>query len=224
MLIEDNLLRDLRKVFSDRREAGERLAAALRDIIRGDEMVLAIPSGGVPVAREIARAYSLPLELLLVRKLQVPGNPEAGFGAMDPDGIMVLNERLIKGLELEEEEIAGQSEKTLSVIRHRDAAFRGGRPFPDLAGRRVIITDDGLASGYTMLSAVRFARRRGPALVMAAVPTAQERSALQVLGEVDILVCLNMRAEIPYAVADAYVNWYDLSDEEVVSVMESNGN
>lgn len=221
MLIEDSLLRDLRKVFNDRREAGERLAAALRDIARGDEMVLAIPSGGVPVAREITRAYSLPMELLLVRKLQVPGNPEAGFGAMDPDGMTVLNERLIKGLELQEEDIALQSEKALSAIRHRDEAFRGGRPFPDLAGRRVIITDDGLASGYTMLSAVRFARRRGPDLVMAAVPTAQERSALQVLGEVDILVCLNMRAGIPYAVADAYVNWYDLSDEEVVSILES---
>jgi predicted phosphoribosyltransferase len=219
-LTEDESLRDRTRVFRDRKEAGERLASFLREKALGDGLVLCIPSGGVPVGVEIAESLCLPMDLLIVRKVQIPWNPEAGFGAVDPEGGRVFNDALLWRLQLSDEEVEAQVQKTLAVVRRRDELFREGRPMPGLAGRGVILVDDGLASGYTMHAAVRFVRKRGPERVVVAVPTASERTADFVLQEVDDLVCLNIRSGFPFAVADAYMDWYDLSDEEVVSIIK----
>jgi predicted phosphoribosyltransferase len=218
-LIEEISLRNKFHVFEDRAEAGRLLAKKLIQYRDSGGIVLGIPSGGVPVAREIAVALNLSMDLMIVRKLQIPYNPEAGFGAIAPDGEVILNEQLLYQLGLTEDEIRAQAELAKEVIRRRNQVFRNGRPLPYLKDRIVILVDDGLASGYTMLAAVRFVKKRAPASIIVAVPTASGRTVELILPDVDELVCLNVRHGISFAVADAYRNWYDLSDEEVLSII-----
>jgi predicted phosphoribosyltransferase len=219
-LKENPLLRDKVAVFKDRTDAGKRLAESLAGYRDTKGIVLALPSGGVPVAVEIASALNLPLDLLIVRKVQIPGNPEAGFGAIGPDGEVLLNKELMKHLRLTEEEIRIQTEKTRATLRQRNRIFREGRPFPSLQGMVAIVVDDGLASGYTMLSAVRFLRKMSPQTLVAAVPTGSKKTVEALIPEVDELYCLNVRGGPFFAVADAYRNWYDLTDEEVLSLLQ----
>ena len=219
-LVEDSSLRNKLSVFSDRTDAGKQVASFLKRTISGDEIVLAIPSGGVPVAFEIAEELSLPMDLIIVRKIQIPWNTEAGFGAVDPDQCVIYNEELLRKLKLTEKVIKNQIEKTLAIIRERNKVFRKEMPIPELDGRRVIIVDDGLASGYTMVAAVRFARRRNPEKIIVAVPTGLGKTIDFVLSEADEFVCLNVRSGYSFAVADSYENWYDLGDKEVISILE----
>jgi putative phosphoribosyl transferase len=218
-LIEEISLRNKLHVFEGRSEAGSLLAEKLIEYRNCEGIVLGIPSGGVPVAGEIAASLNLPVDLMIVRKLQIPYNPEAGFGAMGLDGEVILNQQLLDQLGLTEDEIKAQAEDTFGVIKRRNQVFRKGKPFPSLKNRIVILVDDGLASGYTMLAAVRFVKRNKPGKIIVAVPTASGRTVDLILPEVDELVCLNVRHGISFAVADAYRNWYDLSDEEVLSVI-----
>ncbi len=218
-LIEDIALRDKIHVFKDRQEAGKLLSKRLLEDKGPDSIVLAIPSGGVPVAAEAALVLDLPLDLIIVRKIQIPYNPEAGFGAVTPDGEVIINEDLLYRLGLTDEEVKAQTEKALKIIRKRDELFRGEKPFLPVKGRHIIVIDDGLASGYTMLAAVKFIRRMAPASIIAAVPTGSRRTVDFILPEVDRLLCLNVRSGYPFAVADAYINWYDLADEEVLELM-----
>lgn len=220
-LIEEVSLRNKLHVFEDRTEAGSLLAEKLMQYKNSVGIVLGIPSGGAPVAREIASALHLPMDLLIVRKLQIPYNPEAGFGAMGLNGEIILNQQLIDQLGLNEDEIKAEAEKTKEVIKRREQVFRKGKPFPLLKDRIVILVDDGLASGYTMLAAVNFIKRKTPKKIIIAVPTASKRTVELILPEVDKLICLNVRHGISFAVADAYRNWYDLSDEEVLSIISS---
>jgi predicted phosphoribosyltransferase len=207
------------KVFSDRYEAGRVLGKELTRYKNTDAIVLAIPSGGVPVASEISRITGLPMDLIIVRKLQIPGNPEAGFGALSPDGKMVLNEDLVKEFRLTPDQIREQTEKTLRVIEQRSIRFRGAKAGPELKGRYVIIVDDGLASGYTMIAAIRWVEKMAPQKIVVAVPTGSERTIDRILPEVDEIICPNVRSGFPYAVADAYRSWYDLGDEEVLKLI-----
>jgi len=208
-------------VFEDRTEAGKRLASLLKERLKDKRniIVLAIPSGGVPVAKEIAKALNAPLDLLIVRKVQIPWNTEAGFGAMNLDGDVILNEELIKTLGLTEEEIERQIQKTWETLVDRNRLFRGNRPFPDIEGKTVVVVDDGLAGGYTLRAALEFLRKRNPKRVIVAVPTCSKDSAEKLLPFVDELYCLNVRDLYPYAVADAYRNWYDLTPQEVLEVL-----
>jgi predicted phosphoribosyltransferase len=220
-LIEDRSLRDKVHVFKDRKEAGLLLAKTLSGYRGVDGIVLGIPSGGVPVAAEVAEALGLTLDLVIVRKVQIPYNTEAGFGAVGPDGEVSLNVDLVSRLGLTEKEIGGQIQKTKGIIKSRNELFREGLPFPSLRDKVVIIVDDGLASGYTMLSAVDFIKSHRPEKVVVAVPTAPNRTVDLILPHVDELVCPNVRSGLVFAVADAYENWYDLEDEEVISILKS---
>ena len=220
-LVEDSDLRDKSFAFEDRREAGGLLAKRLLSYKGTDTIVLAIPSGGIPIALEIADTIDLPMDLIIARKLQIPYNPEAGFGAVGPDGEVIVNEELLDQLRLTEREIQKQVKKTLDVIHQRSRIFRGGHPFPEVADKTVIVVDDGLASGYTMLAAVRSLKKMRPKRVIVAVPTGSRRTIDLVLDEVDLLVCLNVRSRFPFAVADAYRNWYDLGDDEVLSLLKN---
>ena len=218
-LREDPLLRDMVSVFKDRTEAGKRLAEYLVSYKDTEGVVLALPSGGVPVAVEIASSLHLPLDLLIVRKVQLPDNPETGFGAIGPDGEVLLNKELMRHLELTDEEISIQIEKTRANIERRNRIFRKEKPFPSVQDMIAIVVDDGLASGYTMLSAVRFLRKRSPHTLVAAVPTGSGKNVEALVPEVDELVCLNVRSGPFFAVASAYRNWHDLTDEEVLSLL-----
>ena len=150
------------RVFKDRKEAGRLLAQRLSGYKDVDGIVLGIPSGGVPVAAEIAKVLGLSLDVIIVRKIQLPDNPEAGFGAVGPDGEVSLNTNLISQLHLTKEEVERQIQITVDTIKRRKELFREGRQFPLLEDKVVIIVDDGLASGYTMLSAVDFIKRHKP--------------------------------------------------------------
>jgi len=219
-LIEDIAFRERARVFRDRKEAGFLLAGHLSGYKGSGGIVLAIPAGGVPVAVEIAEELDLPLDLVIVRKVQIPWNTEAGFGAVTPDGKVSLNASLVSRLGITEKEIETQVRKTKDVIESRDQLFREGRPFPSLRDRTVILVDDGLASGFTMLSAIDYIKDQHPGKVVVAVPTASERTIDLVLPHVDELVCLNIRTGPTFAVADAYQYWYDLEDEEVISLLQ----
>jgi predicted phosphoribosyltransferase len=220
VLIEDPALKEGTLVYEDRADAGRRLAGLLAECITGGEWVFAIPAGGVPVAAEIARTQELSLDLLVARKIQIPGNPEAGFGALAPGGARVLNKALLGRLRLTEEEMREQEGRTRSVMKEREVLFRKERPYPELAGKAVILVDDGLASGYTMRAAIAFIRTKNPAALTVAVPTALERTAKEILAEVDVLACPNLRSSLPFAVAEAYRRWHDLTDREVMEILE----
>ncbi|MGB8992471.1 MAG: phosphoribosyltransferase family protein [Desulfobaccales bacterium] len=217
-LIEDATLRDRIHVFVDRANAGQLLARHLTGY--GQEVHLyAIPAGGVPVAAEIARVLAIPLDLIIVRKIQLPWTTEAGFGALDPAGQAVLNEDMLRRMPLSPEDIEAQVRKTTTVMRQREARLRGGKPYARLDGQVAMMVDDGLASGYTMRAALRFLKAQGAGRLIIAVPTGSERTVWELLPEVDELYCLNVRGGFSFAVADAYENWYDLTEKEVLEIL-----
>ena len=215
-IIYEKSLMDMVYVFEDREDAGRMLAKKLRKLKIERAIILAIPSGGVPVGYAISRELGIPMDLMISRKVQIPYNPEAGFGAVAPDGSTILNEPLVRELGLKEEEITFLARQVLEEIERRNKVFRGDRPLPDLIGKTVILVDDGLASGYTMLAAIKSVKKRKPKRVIVAVPTAPPSSARLVAQHVDKLICLNIRRGPFFAVADAYQKWYDLKDREVM--------
>lgn len=219
-IIEDKNLRNKTFVFQDREDAGRKLSVFLSDYKDSKSVVLAIPAGGVAVAKEIKDALSLSLDLLIVRKIQIPWNPEAGFGAVNLDGYVIFNEDLLPHLSLPERVITSQVEKTRETLKRRNLLFRGGEDFPSLRDKTVILVDDGLASGYTMLAAIEYAKKRNPSKIVIAVPTGSHKTVKKVSPFADVLCCLNIREDYPYAVAEAYRNWHDVSDEEVLRIMK----
>jgi putative phosphoribosyl transferase len=217
-IIDNPQLREQRLVFSDRHEAGKQLGVFLASLQKNlDPVVLAIPAGGVPVGKEVALALGAPFSPAIVRKIQIPGNTEAGFGAVTWDGQVLINERLRTALGLSQAEVEAAITMTRKNVRTRVARFTGGKPFPELAGKTVILTDDGIASGFTMLALIKSVRTRTPARIIVAVPTASASSAERIAQEVDQMVCLNIRSSQRFAVADAYAHWYDLDDCEVLA-------
>jgi putative phosphoribosyl transferase len=216
ILIEDLELRNRTKVFADRKEGGERLAEKLRRFKGQNTIVLALPSGGVPIGKAIQQEIDSDFDLLVVRKISIPWNSEAGFGAVNLDGDVLINETLLYALHLPEAEVQGQIDKTKAILQRRNELFRQGSTFPDLGNRLVILADDGLASGFTMRAAIEFVRKRKPATIITAVPTGSADTVDRIIQEVDCVVCLNVRESYPFAVAEAYRLWYDLNEEEVL--------
>ncbi len=163
--------------FRDRAEAGRLLGERLGAYTgRRDVIVLALPRGGVPVAREVARALGAPLDVFLVRKLGYPGQPELAMGAIASGGTRVLNEELVRELRLDDEVIERVAEREEVELGRRERAYRGDRPSPELRGRTVVLVDDGLATGATMRAAVAAVRSRGPERIVVAVPTAPQNT------------------------------------------------
>ena len=222
-IIEDPKLRNRSLVFEDRDDAGLQLAQALEQFRGKNAIVLAIPSGGVPVGLAVSSRLKLPFDLLIIRKVQVPGNPESGFGAVSLEGDVVLNKPMVRMLGLSQTEIEELIDPVKKELETRNRVFRGSRPWPDIKERITIIVDDGLASGYTMMTAVRAVLRRNPSQVVVAVPTASASTIRLLAPEVDLIVCPNVRSGYSFAVADAYRNWYDLEREEVIGLLRAHG-
>ncbi len=208
-----------RPKYRDRTHAGEVLAAKLQSYRSEDLVVLAIPNGGVPVGVVIARELGAELYLMLVRKLQIPDNPEAGFGALTYDGFLLLNQPLIRRLGLSEADIANQKDKAFRSIRSRQKFFGKRAEPPPLKGLMVVLVDDGLASGFTMEAAVKSSKAQGAGQIIISAPTASMSAYRHLEGQVDRIVCPGLSRLRIFAVADAYENWYDLDEDEVLRLL-----
>jgi predicted phosphoribosyltransferase len=178
--------------------------------------VLAIPNGGVPVALEVASAIKADLDLVISRKIPMPLNPEAGFGAVADDGTIILNEELVKRIGLSRQQIEYEASRVRAEIKQRSLLYRGDRPLVRVSGRTVIIIDDGLASGFTMMAAVESVRHRRPKETVVAVPCASALAVKQLERVTDKVVTVTTGFMPRFAVADFYRYWYDLSDDEVI--------
>lgn len=224
-IFEVSGFRDKRFIFKDRDDAGKVLSEMLSPYYEKakETLVLAIPSGGVPIGIEVAKGLSLPIDLIIVRKIHVPGNPEAGFGALTLDGDVFLNDELVAFLRLSQNEIEDQINKVKKELQERNFIFRQGTPFPDVINKTVLMADDGLASGYTMLACAETVRRKGASKIVVAVPTAPERSVSRISPLVEEIFCPNIRTGRYFAVADAYANWYDLTRDEVLTRLQQAG-
>lgn len=213
--------RDRVRVFRDRAHAGEILAGMLEDYRASRTLVMAIPAGGIPVAAALARRLSLPLDVAVVSKITLPWNTEAGYGAVAFDGTVRLNRDLLSRLGLSEKEIAEGKAATAGKVKRRVERFRGDRPYPDLIKERVILVDDGLASGFTLLVGVEALKRSGTGEIIVAVPTGSTGAVRRVAAEVDRLYCANIRGGWSFAVADAYERWTDVSEEEALRIFST---
>ncbi|MES3024237.1 MAG: phosphoribosyltransferase [Pseudomonadota bacterium] len=204
--------------FKNRIQAGKLLARQL-DAYAGhdDAIVLALPRGGVPVGFAMARALALDFDIVLVRKLGMPGHEEYAMGAVGSGGVRVLQPGLA-GLGVPAAAVEAATERALRELARRERLYRGARPPPALQGRTVILVDDGLATGATMVAAVHVARRQGPARIVVAVPVGAPDSCEALAADVDELICLSMPAQFQ-AVGKWYTQFDQTSDEEVQDLL-----
>ncbi|MFW6081101.1 MAG: phosphoribosyltransferase [Desulfosalsimonas sp.] len=207
-------------VFRDRNHAGRILADMTKADMDENFILLAIPAGGVPVALAISSELGLVFDIAAVSKITLPWNSEAGYGAVAFDGTIRLNKPLMARLNLTDRQVNEGIENTREKVARRNTALRGERPLLLLSGKTAVIVDDGLASGFTMLCAIDAVKNSGADKVMAAVPTAHMRAAETVAQKVDRLYCPNIRGGISFAVAEAYENWYDISEKELLTMLE----
>jgi putative phosphoribosyl transferase len=206
--------------FRNRTEAGQLLARKLRRYAdRPDVIVLALPRGGVPVAYEVARALHAPLDVFLVRKLGVPGQEELAMGAIATGGIRVLNEDVVRALNIPPRVIDSVAAQEARELERREHLYRGNRPAPDLTGRTVILVDDGLATGSSMRAAVAALRQKNPNRIVVAVPVAAAATCHEFEGEVDEIVCYET-PEPFYSVGLWYEDFSQTTDEEIRQLLE----
>ena len=209
--------------FRNRTDAGRQLAEKLAAYAnRPDVLVLALPRGGVPVAFEVARAFGAPLDVFLVRKLGVPGYEELAMGAVATGGVRVLNDEIVRGLGISEHEIDAVVARELHEVARRERLYRGDRPLPDIAGRTVILVDDGLATGATMRAAIQALRQQQPARIVVAVPTASPDTCEALKAEADDVVCA-MTPEPFLAVGHWYEDFTQTTDDEVRELLARGG-
>ncbi len=218
-------LRGRSRRFADRVEAGRALGALvadrLADLGAAPAVVLGLPRGGVPVAAEVARALDAPLDVLLVRKIGVPGQPELAMGAVAAIGDVVevvTNDVVLARLRIPDEAFRAVLDEELVELRRRTVAYRGDRPAPDLAGRTVVVVDDGLATGSTMRAAVAAVRRRDPAAVVVAVPVGARDTCERLRSQVDEVVCALLPDPF-HAVHQGYDDFRQTTDDEVLAAL-----
>ena len=206
-------------LYRDRRDAGERLADELEDLRgRPDLLVLALPRGGVPVAEPVARRLGAPLDVYVVRKVGFPGNEEFAMGAVASGGVVLLNPALAE--RVPEEELRWALGRAVRELREGERLYRGDRPPPQVAGRTVVLVDDGLATGATMRAAAEALRRQNPRKIIVAVPIASPESCEALAREVDRVVCA-ATPEPFHAVGLWYEDFSPTEDEEVQRILRS---
>jgi putative phosphoribosyl transferase len=204
--------------FADRHDAGRRLARLLGGLREERPVVLGIPRGGVPVAAEVASSLGAPLDVVVVRKLGAPTNPEYAIGALAEGEVGVVDERAVRALGIAPGDLQELIARTEGELEERIAHYRGARPPLPVEGRTVILVDDGLATGHTAHVAARSLRRRGAARVILAIPIAAPGSVAQLSEEVDEVVCVEMPADL-WAIGLWYEDFGPTSDEEVATLL-----
>jgi len=205
-------------VFADRADAGRRLALLLEPLRDGAPVVVGMARGGVAVAAEVAAVLGAPLDVVVVRKLGCPGQPELGLGALGEEGVRIVNERLVQRLGVTDEvidEVAGR--ETVELERRR-ARYRAGRPPTPVAGRPVVVVDDGLATGFTARAAVEVMRRRRAGRVVVAVPVGSPGAVASLEAVADEVVCVETAGEF-FGISEWYRDFHQVSDDEVARLL-----
>ncbi|MDE3169340.1 MAG: phosphoribosyltransferase [Acidobacteriota bacterium] len=206
-------------IFSDRADAGRQLAAKLVGYAgRPDVLVLGIPRGGVAVAYEVARALKVQLDVFLSRKLGVPGQEELAFGAVASGGVRLLDRDLIRELDISELEIERATQSVKTELERRERAYRDKKPPLDLVGQTVIVVDDGIATGSSMLAAIKALRQMQPARLVLAVPVAPASTCKRLREHVDELVCVHTPERF-YAIGQFYEDFSQVTDEQVIELL-----
>lgn len=204
--------------YHDRVAAGRKLAIALERFRGTEAIVVALPRGGVPIAFEIANTLQLPLDILLVRKLGVPGQSELAMGAIATGGVIVLNERLIGAVGIEAEVIQAVVDRATTELNRREHVYRDGRPALQVRGRTIVLIDDGVATGSTLFAAIQALRERGAANIVVAVPVASPEIVRRLEEEVDEVVCPYQPSGL-LAVGQAYDDFGQVTDDEVRALL-----
>src|ERR1700752_4295413 len=215
------LRRTAMRTFRDRREAGRALAEELTSYRGKDNLlILGMARGGVTVAWEIASALHAALDVFLVRKLGVPGWSELAMGALAGGGGVVMNDTVVSSLHITDEQVREVIDSEAAELTRREQAYRGGRPIADPHGKIVILVDDGIATGASMLAAVRAVRAAGPQSIVVAVPVGPQETCRELAREVDDVVCATMPPGFE-AVGQVYDDFHQVSDDEVRELLNT---
>jgi putative phosphoribosyl transferase len=212
---------DREVVFKNRAEAGRVLAAQLHQYRGSDALVLALPRGGVPVAAEVASVIDAELDVIISRKIGAPGNPELAIGAVTSDGAILLNDALVATLNVGEDFIDHSVSQARREIAEYTRLYRGERPVPKITGRIVIIVDDGIATGYTVLAAVQASLRKNPKELIIAVPVAQRESVYELEEATGCQVIAVVQPTLFIAVGQFYEDFQQVPDAQVRSILQS---
>ena len=206
-------------MFADRADAGRSLARELAFLRGSDVVVLGLPRGGVPVAFEVARELDAPLDVIVVRKLGVPFQPELAMGAIGEGGIRIINHEVVRGSRIAPDEITAVEQRERQELERQARRFRAGRPRVDIAGRTAIVVDDGVATGSTARAACEVARGQGAARVIFAAPVGAPRSAQALCGSCDEVVCLHTPASFR-SVGQWYADFTPVPDADVTALLQ----
>jgi len=207
-------------VFQDRAHAGAVLAELLDGYDKAHSIIAAIPAGGVPVAVALSDRLRIPLTVVVVSKITFAWNTEAGYGAVAFDGTVRLNERLMAQVGLDQQQVDQDITRTKSKVIGRVTELAGGEP-PPVAQRNVIIVDDGVASGFTLRTAIEALDKCDVRSIVVATPTGLDRSVRELAESVEMVYCANLRSGPIFAVADAYQRWTDVSDDQVIDLLNN---
>lgn len=210
-------------IFKDRLEAGQLLVARLKEMGIKNPFVMGIPRGGIIAASEIAKELKAPLDVVISRKLGLPSQPELGFGAIAPGGIMVLNEEIVKLAKIDPETIEKVRKEEDIEIKRRMSAYRDNLPAPDLLGKSVILVDDGIATGITANATIKYLKGLKPKEIILAAPVASTEAAKDLKGLVDSTVFLDIPDNF-YAVGQFYLDFPQTTDEEVTNILREYNN
>ena len=205
-------------LFEDRVDAGRKLASRLEHLAKAKPLVLGLPRGGVVVASEVARALRAPLDVIVTRKLGAPHQPEFGFGAVGPGDVRVIDPQSVRMLGLSDSDIERIAARELAELTRREGAYRRGRQAPNVAGKTVILVDDGAATGVTMQAAIRSVRAGGPERLVVALPVAPPDTAETLGADADEIICLATPDQFA-AVGQWYRRFDQVDDDEVIDLL-----
>jgi putative phosphoribosyl transferase len=209
------------RIYEDRRDAGRALVPEIQRCELHEPLVLGLPRGGIPVAYEIAVAIDAPLDVLVVRKLGAPFQPELALGAIASGQVRVLNEQLLEQIPgIDDAVIEKIVARETEELERRENLYRGDRPYPELRDREVVVVDDGMATGATMRAAAEAVQSKAPAKVLIAVPTASTQAVQLVADTVDQVICLDMPSPF-FAVGNYYRHFGQTTDDEVRSLLQA---
>lgn len=208
-------------LFRDRSEAGRKLAAALTEFKGKELVILGIPRGGVVVAGEVAKALGAPLDIVVTRKIEAPGEPEYALGAVTQDGEVIMDRQAAESLGASKEYLDAQVRKKREEVNERMKKFRGDAPYPDLEGKVVVIVDDGIATGSSVAAAVMSVKKRRPKEIVVAVPVAPKDAVETLTGDGNRVVCLETPGPF-LAIGEFYEVFNQVEDEEVKLVLDRN--